>query len=231
VGEKGVSSTVVIIIVIVVAVVGVGGYLLLKGEERTKAELPTRHVGNEWMYQVTDDNVYTFHYEVIAEETVDNKDCYVFKLSSTPPYRGHLGGILSGENMWVEKETGLTVKAQISGEYMGTPFTKTTTYIHHSGTDRWPIEVGKEVNVTTTAIENSSLSGSRSSTGTVTVKVEKREDITVPAGTFKCFKVVFYDEYDSITSTSWYSDSVKYWVKTIYNETGETKELISYSIQ
>jgi len=121
--EKGISSAIVIVIVIVVAVVGVGGYLLLKGEGRTKAELPTLHVGNEWVYQVTDDNVYTFHYEVIVEETVDNKDCYVFKLSSTPPYRGPLGGILSGENMWVEKETGLTVKAQISGEYMGTPFT------------------------------------------------------------------------------------------------------------
>lgn len=227
--RRGILVGVILVFTLIIAVTAV--ITLIPTEERAKAELPTLHVGNEWVYQVADDNVYTFHYEVIAEEIVDNRDCYVFKLSSTPPYRSPLGGILSGENMWVEKETGLTVKAQISGEYMGTPFTKTTTYIHHSGKDIWPIEVGKEVNVTMTAIENSSLSGSWSSTGTVTVKVEKRENITVPAGTFKCFKVVFYDEYDSITRTSWYSDSIKYWVKTIYNETGETHELISYSIQ
>jgi len=63
------------------------------------------------------------------------------------------------------------------------------------------------------------------------VKVEKREDITVPAGTFTSFKIVYYDEHDNITRTSWYSDSVKRDVKRIYNETGETHELVSYSVQ
>jgi hypothetical protein len=161
---------------------------------------------------------------------VDNKDCYVLELTCTPPYLSSLGGILSGENRWVDKETGLSVKSQISGEYMGAPFTKTATYIYHSGTDMWPIEVGKEVNMISTAIENS-VYGSWTYTRMVTMKVEKRENITVPAGPFPCFKIVIYDEHENIMQTAWYSDSVKYYVKIVYSETGETRELVSYSIQ
>lgn len=228
--EKGVSPIVAIVIVIVIAAIGVGSYFILKSGERAKAEMPTHLIGEEWTYRVTDDNAYTFHYEVIAEETVDNKDCYVIELLSTPPYLGGLGGLLSGENTWVEKETGLPVKKQISGEYIETPFTKTLTFVYHSVEDVWPIEVGKEVTATMTVIENSSLSGTRSTTKTVTLKVEKRENITVPAGTFTCFKVDSY-EYGYKTATSWYSDNAKHYVKRIDYTTGETHELVSYLIQ
>ncbi len=77
----------------------------------------------------------------------------------------------------MDKETGLLIKKQISGEFVG-----------------------------------------------------EREDITVPAGTFTCFRVTFYGD-DDVLKTSWYSDSAKHWVKTIYSETGEIYELMSYSNQ
>lgn len=221
--RRGILFGVILVSALIAAITAI--VALIPTEETV--EPPTLHVGDEWVYRVTDDNVYTFHYEVIAEETVDNRDCYVFELTCTPPYLSSLGGLLSGENMWVEKGTGFSIKEQISGEYMGTPFIKTLTYTYHSGPeDMWPLKVGKEVTVTATVIENSTFTDhpiSRTETGTV--KVEKREDITVPAGTFTCFKMVHYDEYGNVTGTRWYSERVKYWVKM------EETELVSYSIQ
>lgn len=202
---------------------------LIPTEER--AEPPIWHVGDEWVYQVTGDDTYTFHHEVIAEETIDNEDCYVIEVSYTPPYLEDWGGILTSENGWVGKETGLPIKKQLSGEYGGAPFTATLTYTYHSGTDMWPLKVGKEVTLNATIIMTSTLYDSPvSGTETGTVKVEKIEDITVPAGTFTCFKVVHYED-GYIMQTSWYSDSAKYWVKRIYSETGEIRELLSCSAQ
>ena len=80
--------------------------------------------------------------------------------------------------------------------------------------------------MTWTVVENSTFLGhpvSRVETGTVSV--ENMENITVPAGTFTCFRVVAYGEYDEIIGTVWYSDEVKYWVKI-----GEM-ELLSYLVQ
>lgn len=227
--EKGVSSIIVIVIVIVIAAVGVGSYLLLRGGGEVITELPTRHIGDEWTYQVTElYNSYTFHHEVIAEETVDNKNCYVIEVIPTPPHEHGMGYLCYGGNEWMEKETGVMVKKQVTGEFVGTPFTKTQTFVYHSEVNMWPLQVGKEVTVTTTVIENDTISGFDNRTQTGTVKVEGREDITVPAGTFTCFKVVFY-ENGNVLKASWYSDSANHWVKTIYSETGTTHELISFN--
>jgi hypothetical protein len=60
--------------------------------------------------------------------------------------------------------------------------------------------------------------------------VESIEEITVAAGTFKCFKVVTYDDEGVKLETSWYSDKVKAKVKSILHESGDTRELQSYSV-
>lgn len=221
--RKGILFGVIIVLALVTAITAI--IALTPTEEIV--EPPTLHVGDEWVYQIIGDNTYIIHYKVTAEGMVDNTDCYLVEVLYTPPLPGGLGGLLSGENMWMEKGTGFPIKEQISGEYIGAPFIKTLTCIYHSGPeDMWPLKVGREVTVTATVIENSTFTDHPvSRTETITLKVEKREDITVPAGTFTCFKIVFYDEYGSITTTRWYSDEVKFWVKT-----GEA-ELISYSIQ
>lgn len=204
-------------------------FTLILTEERTKAELPTYNVGDEWVYRSTNDTTYTFHYKVTAEETIDNEDSYVIETSYDPPFLG----INSGETKWMKKGTGDTMKTQMSGIYTGFPYTRTQTYSYqYSGADKWPIEVGKEYSVTKTqtyTITPPYQTGTE--TKTSTVKVEKREDVTVPAGTFTCFKEVYYDENGNVWYTLWHSNNVKRYVKTINNVTGETTELVSYSIR
>jgi hypothetical protein len=57
------------------------------------------------------------------------------------------------------------------------------------------------------------------------------EQITVPARTFRCFKIVEYDEAGIAVRTSWVSDEAKQVkAKSIDHETGEVTELVSYSI-
>ncbi|TKJ26562.1 MAG: hypothetical protein CEE41_02230 [Hadesarchaea archaeon B3_Hades] len=202
---------------------------LVLSDGGTKAELPTYNIGDEWVYRSTNDITYTFHYKVTAEETIDNEDSYVIETSYDPPFLG----INSGETKWMKKGTGDTMKTQMSGIYTGFLFTRTQTYSYqYSGAEKWPIEVGKEYSVTRTqtyTITPPYQTGTE--TKTSTVKVEKMEDVTVPAGTFTCFKEVYYDEDGNVWFTLWHSDDVKRYVKTINNETGETTELVSYSIK
>ncbi len=67
--------------------------------------------------------------------------------------------------------------------------------------------------------------------GNQLLKIEAIEKITVGAGTFECFKTVEYDENGEKVSTRWYSDKVKTSVKEIDEVTGDTQELVSYSVQ
>ncbi|TES99996.1 MAG: hypothetical protein E3J80_01930 [Hadesarchaea archaeon] len=217
------------ILVYVLIVTIAAAITLVLSDGGTKAELPTYNIGDEWVYRSTNDITYTFHYKVTAEETIDDEDSYVIETSYDPPFLG----IKSGETTWVKKGTGDTMKEQWSGNYTGFLFTRTQTYSYqYSGADKWPIEVGKEYSVTRTqtyTITPPYQTGTE--TKTSTVKVEKMEDVTVPAGTFTCFKEVYYDEDGNVWFTLWHSDDVKRYVKTINNETGETTELVSYSIK
>ncbi len=217
------------ILVYVLIVTIAAAITLVLSDGGTKAELPTYNIGDEWVYRSTNDITYTLHYKVTAEETLDDEDSYVIETSYDPPF----SGINSDETTWVKKGTGDTMKEQMLGKYTGFLFTRTHTYSYqYSGAEKWPIEVGKEYSVTRTQtyiITTPYQTGTE--TKTSTVKVEKMEDVTVPAGTFTCFKEVYYDEDGNVWFTLWHSDDVKRYVKTINNETGETTELVSYSIR
>jgi endonuclease YncB( thermonuclease family) len=201
--------------------------IILAPKERARAELPTLYVGDEWVYRSIDNITYTLYYRVNGEEMVDNENFYVIETSYDPPWRGNF----SRGTTWVKKAAGDTMKAERSGKYRGTPFTTTWTYAYqYLGVDRWPIEVGKEYSMIMTVTVSTPPYKPTVETVTLRAKVEKMESITVPAGTFTCFKVVNYDENYNILSTVWYSDEVKRNVKTIA-KTGETTELVSYSIK
>jgi endonuclease YncB( thermonuclease family) len=201
--------------------------ILIKERPGLRAELPTFYVGDEWVYRSTDDITYTFHHRVVGEEMVDNEDSYVIETSYDPPWRG----TFSCGTTWIKKATGDTVEAERSSKYRGTPFTRTWTYAYqYPGADRWPIEAGKEYSMIRTVTVSTPPYQPIEETETFKVKVEKMESITVPAGTFTCFKIVNYDENDDLLSTLWYSDETKNYVKIVY-ETGGTTELMSYSIK
>jgi len=98
----------------------------------------------------------------------------------------------------------------------------------------YPREVGKEYERIETETTTTTVMGETQTdteTNSYTYKVEKMEQIAVPAGTFRCFKVVQYDEAGTPLTTVWHSDRTKqFQVKEIDHETGEVTELVSYSL-
>ena len=56
-----------------------------------------------------------------------------------------------------------------------------------------------------------------------TVLVEGEEDVTVPAGTFSCFKIVT-SEGGEVVKTEWFSEDVKNNVKVVDASTYEAEE-------
>jgi hypothetical protein len=71
---------------------------------------------------------------------------------------------------------------------------------------------------------------SRNETEFGNLKVEKVESISVPAGTFNCFKIVQYDENNSVVSTSWFTDAAGGWIVKEIDIAGTTSELTAYSL-
>ena len=57
---------VVLITVLTVAAVVIGAVIYILRTESPKAELPIRHIGDEWTYKVTEDNVYVFHHRLLS---------------------------------------------------------------------------------------------------------------------------------------------------------------------
>ena len=98
------------------------------------------------------------------------------------------------------------------------------------------MEVGKEwEGIETEVATISSLNGvgeteTETRTTNYRCKVEKIEEVTVPAGTFTCFKVVEYRNGGIILETTWFSDEAKINIKIFDDELGAVVELISYEL-
>lgn len=190
---------------------------------------PTLHMGDQWVTRVSDDTIYTWTLEVTAIETITGKECYVFDISFTPPVEGFIDTATG----WCDTATMDMIRMQMSGEYMGFPYIASTTTSYNYSDDMWPLEVGKECDVVATTTFSYTVLGNTTTeteTETYTVEVESREEITVPAGTFMCFKIVEYAENGDIISTWWYSDRTKMEIKSINLEANETIELKSYIV-
>ena len=194
--------------------------------------LPILNVGDKWVSVVTDKGIeYTRTTEVIGEDAVDGKDCYVVEESFEPPFRG----IVSSVTQKWEKATMLPTTVESSGEYIDMPYVAVISVsCEFPDGLPFPLEVGKEYKVIWTESRTLTTMGETQTeiaTYVYTHKVEKMEQITVPAGTFRCFKQVKYDEDGTALSTSWYSDSTKSSVKLIDYETGDVAVLVSYSLR
>lgn len=192
--------------------------------------LPTLHVGDRLVLNVTfEGNHYTMTAEVAGQEMLGSKDCYVMDFSFTPPFMG----IIDSATRWVDKSTFDNVKMEMSGEYMDLPYIVSID-ASYEGPILFPLKVGKQVTrteTTTTTTEILDEIETETEMETYTRIVESIEDVTVPAGTFRCFKVVEYNEYGRVSSETWYSDEVKANVKEIDYEDGGGIELQSYSVR
>lgn len=134
--------------------------------------------------------------------------------------------------MELDKTTMSLIRSRMSGEYQGFPFVQASNHSYEFlGKPYYPLQIGKECQVIKTEIRTTTMMGKTQTETKIinyTFKVEGIEEITVPAGTFKCFKIVEYDDAGRALSTHWESNEVRQLeIKRIDHETEEVIELIS----
>lgn len=200
-------------------------------EELLNGELPTVKIGDKWVYEAVYDNVdYDITYEVVGTDTLNGKECYDLMATYSPAFYGAFNSntarLYKANYQWAKIEYVTTLN--------GSPYLMVIEYSYtFPDSSIYPLEVGKEINIigaTTTTITYMGETETETVTRTYTDKVECMEEITVAAGTFKCFKTVRYDETGNKLFTSWQSDKTKLYVKFISHSTGDTEELKSYSV-
>ena len=218
----------------------------------TEGMLPTLHSGDRWVLAVTSEGDHypmtvavtgdrwvstvtseAYHYtmtvEVTGDEIMSGKDCYVVDILLDPPVMG----VVDSATAWLEKAKLDWVKMETSGEYMSLPYIVSTDS-SYEGPTLWPLQVGKEATRTETTTTISKMLGeeeTETEKEPYTDRVERIEYITVPAGTFRCFKIIRYDDHGTVSLEGWYLDEVKQNVKEIDHEDGDTIELQSYSVR
>ena len=196
--------------------------------------LPTWEVGDKWVWSyVMDETTYTLTEEIIGEEMVDGRDCYVIDMSFDPllSYTHSAVRTITSHKYWADKATGfLGVKTEYSGTYNGTDFTSATTYSYDPWISLFPLEIGREVETekTTTQYFDGSQQGEPMVT-TEKYRIDSKEDVTVTAGTFSCWKMTYDDGAPNSIQTFWYSDKVKSMVKSTDSAGNILMELQSFA--
>ncbi len=191
-------------------------------------ELPTLYKGDKWEYSAIDGDT---EYDLVLTVT-DVGTYYTMEMKMDPP----LMGSINKATAQFDKELLLPVSMDMSGkdEEAGMEFDFNTNVSYELSGDRWPLVVGKEIEVTETTTTIMDFAGEETTdtdSTTTTYKVEAMETITVEAGTFECYRIAKYDESGEKESTSWHSDKVKTNIKEIDHDLGEVQELTDYSIK
>lgn len=206
------------------------------GGAASGGQLPSFEVGDTWawsyvMYGMTT----TLTEEVIGEESMEGRDCYVTDMSFDPALSFAQDGgtsTVSGMTYWGDKATAFyEVKREMSGSYEGTDFTIIMISSYSSWASLFPLEVGKEVETEQTITQY--FNGTQSGEPTVSAqryRVDGQETVTVSVGTFSCWKLVIYDGEDNIIQVAWWSESVKSVVKSEDGSGNTVMELLSYSV-
>lgn len=213
-------------IVLSVAALLIATVIGLGCSKAKEGRLPTYKVGDKWTYEgVVEGSRYSITLEVTGESTVEGKDCWVVKQTYSPAFMGITSGTVK-----YDKSNWFAVDTQVTGSMQGITFSGSVVHSYDpSDAACFPLELGREVGVTETTTRTATAAGTTkktTETKTHTYKVEAVEEITVEAGTFKCFKIT------DGASIRWYSDKVKQEVKSSIEEAGITMvmQLTSYSV-
>ena len=173
--------------------------------------------------------------EVTGEETVEGRDCCVLEMSFDPLMSSTHDGVVyttTGMRYWSDKATGLLgVKHEYTTTANEQSRTSSMIYSYNPWISLFPLEVGKEVETERTATNY--VEGEQY--GEIEVATERyavvsKEEITVTAGTFSCWKITYYDSGYDVTQTMWWSDEAKTIVKSTDEDGNTLMELQSYSI-
>ncbi len=223
--RKVVSLVYAIIVIIGLLVVGCDS-----GDDKKEGALPVLTVGDTWIQRGLVEGIeYTLTTEVVGEDVVDGRECYVSERTSEPP----LFGVISNMTIKQDKATLDIVRIQFSEEMQGEPFIMAASFSYVYSEPKFPFQMGntwEEIETQRSTVTEMGDITTEEQQPTYTYTIEKMETITVPAGTFKCFKIVQYGD-GSPLEVYWKADSVKLFdVKTYDYEDDETMELISYSV-
>jgi hypothetical protein len=210
-----------------------------QGEGETEApegQLPTLQVGDNWVWSyVMNDTTYTLTEEVTGTETVAGRDCYVIRMSFDPAISQTHDSVtytVTDMKYWADKASALLgVKMETSVTGNGQTSTSSEIYSYEPWASLFPLEIGKVVEAakTTTQYSGDTQIGEPAVT-TEKYVVDSKEGVTVPAGTFSCWKMIIYDGAGNIVTTFWYSDQLKNGVKSADVNGNTMMELKSYSV-
>ncbi len=153
----------------------------------------------------TEDTVWTI--TRTGEETIEGIDCYIAEMEFdqdparwryVESFNQDFPLTITGMTTWIDKNTSQPVKAD-STAYAVITVTTTTTFTYDTP-GGVPFETGKKWSYT----EESSSMG-MVLTSTFTVEVVGEEEVTVPAGSFDCYKVIHSSDSGD-TITEWWTE-------------------------
>ena len=132
----------------------------------------------------------------------------------------------------VDKTTLDAIGIEYSNYINGTEYTGTWNETYNYSVKPYPLSVGKTWAVTENVTVTGGMVQNQTTTGTFryTYEVKKVESITVPAGTFQCFKIVQYNSSNSVVYTRWVTDVTGVSAVKEIDSAGVTSELMSYSL-
>jgi hypothetical protein len=191
------------------------------GERAPSGILPEWTVGDSWTMRTTAGGVETTSFQTVTGEQVFNGiDCYIVEQTSTT------SGVTYTTTLAIDKRTLQAIGAEISSSINGTAGTAAVNISYDYSVAPYPLSVGK----TWAADIDTTVTGLTTETENYNYKVETVESVTVPAGKFRCFKIMKYSNDNSILAVQWVTDVNGGWpVKEVDNVSGVNSELISYS--
>jgi len=136
--------------------------------------------------------------------------------------------VIEDESSWISKTALEPVKKQSSTSQMGMTVGSTTTY-NYSGTYGAPLSEGQTWSYDATSTPEMGAP----ETKMWNAEVVAMEEVTIPAGTFNCYKVEHTTE--GITKTEWWSADDDFLTPVKVVDTAswnniETRELVSYTV-
>lgn len=206
-------------------------------------ELPILKVGDTW---TTTTPPFIGEADLISVSTITGEqvfngiECYTLNRTCT-----YYPEALLTETLYIDKTSWYQIGREASLSGNGLTLTGTEIMTYNYSVQPYPLSIGKAwsftVNITATGyladVDNYSAGQNPTATRrySYTEKVERVESITGPAGTFQCFKIVQYDDNNTVLSTRWITDVTRgFPVKTILaglnNTKDTTTELVSYSL-
>lgn len=177
--------------------------------------------GDYWTFQKADDTDLVTYRVIDGPFQIAGKVRYVLEKEGDYPYP------LKSPKWRIDWNTGELLNRSWSS-YLVRVYFFSESYSYEYPRGPPTNEVGKEYTQIVKWELSMDETSKNSGTYTNVFKIEKKEEITVPAGTFMCTKIVSYFENGDFKRAYWYSDEANNVVKEIGRDGSVKKELVDW---